>query len=243
MAAGTPEINSALNDLVATITRDLGTGFSAVLYGSLARGDWQADHSDVNLLLVVDDPAPAVLAKLTAASRGWHERGFTPPLIIGRAEWRRATDVFPIEITDMALSYRVLAGDDPVAGLRAEPAHLRRALEESLRGKLLRMRQAFLRFGDDRDTLGRVATASASELLVLLRCIAVLHGRTPGATPSYAVTAVEGLIGSDDATIREVLARRRSTGWTCPSLLFASFLDALSSLVNAVDRFSSSEGT
>ncbi len=243
MAAGAPEINSALDDLIATITRDLGPGFSAVLYGSLARGDWQADRSDVNLLLVVNDPAPAVLTKLTAASRGWHEGGFTPPLIIGRAEWQRATDVFPIEITDMQLSYRVLAGDDPVAGLQIEPAQLRRALEESFRGKLLRMRQAFLRFGDDPDALGRVATASVSELLVLLRCVAVLHGRAPGATPSDAVTAVQQLVGADDATIREVLARRRSTGWACPALLFASFLEALASLVNAVDRFSSPGGT
>ncbi len=243
MAAGAPEINSALDDLIATITRDLGPGFSAVLYGSLARGDWQVDHSDVNLLLVVDDPAPAVLSKLTAAARDWHDRGGTPPLIIGRAEWQCATDVFPIEITDMQLSYRVLAGDDPVAGLTVEPEQLRRALEESFRGKLLRMRQAFLRFGNDPDTLGRVATTSASEFLVLLRCVAVLHGRPPGATPSDAVTAVEELIGADDATIREVLARRRSTGWACPSLLFASLLDALSSLVNAVDQFSPSGGT
>jgi len=243
MAAGAPEITGALDALIATITRDLGTGFSAVLYGSLARGDWQAEHSDVNLLLVVDDPAPAVLTRLTAASRGWHERGFTPPLIIGRAEWRRATDVFPIEVADMRLSYRVLAGDDPVADLQVEPAHLRQALEESWRGKLLRMRQAFLRFGDDPDALGRVATASASELLVLLRCTAVLRGQVPGTTPADAVTAVQELVGADDATIREVLARRRSTGWACPPLLFASFLDALTSLVNAVDRFSSSGGT
>ncbi|HET9065132.1 MAG TPA: nucleotidyltransferase domain-containing protein [Gemmatimonadales bacterium] len=243
MATGAPEITSALDDLITTITRDLGTGFSAVLYGSLARGDWQADHSDVNLLLVVDDPAPAVLTRLTAASHGWHERGFTPPLITGRAEWLRATDVFPIEVTDMRLSYRVLVGDDPVAGLQVDLADLRRALEASWRGKLLRMRQAFLRFGDDADALGRVATASTSELLVLLRCTAVLCGRTPGRTPSDAVTAVQDLIGTGDATLREVLARRRSTGWSCPPLLFASFLDALASLVHAVDRFSPSGGT
>lgn len=243
MAAGATEIDSALDALIATISRDLGDGFSAVLYGSLARGDWQADHSDVNLLLVVDDAAPAALTKLTAASTAWHKRGFTPPLIIGRDEWQRASDVFPIEITDMELSYQVLAGEDPLAGLRVEPGHLRRALEEALRGKLLRMRQALLRFGDDPQALGRVATAGASELLVLLRCIGVLHGRAPGATPADAVTAVAGLIGAGDATIREVLARRRSTGWACPALLFASLLDALSSLVHAVDRFTPSGGT
>lgn len=243
MSVATPEITKALDSLIATISRDVGDGYSAVLYGSLARGDWQASHSDVNLLLVVDDPAPAVLSRLSTAARDWHEAGFTPPLMSGRAEWQRATDVFPIELVDMQHAYKVLAGTDPVGDLRVEPVHLRRALEHAWRGKLLRLRQAYLRFGESPEALGRVATGSASELLVLIRATAILHGATPGASPAEAVTAVEGILGSSDATVREVIARRRSSGWECPTLLFASLLDALASLVTAVDRFSLSGGS
>jgi hypothetical protein len=236
---GTKPLDAAIAALITALQREGGMPFAAVLYGSAARGDWSPGQSDVNLLLVVDDPAPVSLGRLGPAVRAWHEQGFTPPLLMGRDEWRRATDVFPIEITDMQVSYRVLAGEDPVAGLRVAEQDLRRALEAALRGKLIRLRQAYLRFADQPAILAGFASAMASELLVLLRATARLLGRSPAADPAASITALEDILGPGAHAVREVVARRRVPEWSCEPALFAACLDAIARLVVTVDTHSS----
>lgn len=231
-------LEQGLQRLVADLA-GAAPGCSAVLYGSAARGDWDARRSDVNLLLVLDDAAPAALRRLTPAIETWHDRGWTPPLLIDRTEWSRATDTFPIEMTDMRLAYRVLAGPDPVAGLRVAPADLRRALEAALRGKLVHLRQAYTRFSTARPVLGGFASSSISEILVLLRATAVLLGRDPGQRADTTIAALEGELGPAADAVREVAGRRREPEWSCSPELFASYLDAVRRIVDVVDTYSS----
>ncbi len=230
-------LEAGLARLVADLGGGAAPGCSAVLYGSAARGDWDARRSDVNLLLVLEDASPPALARLTPAVSDWHERGWTPPLLVSRAEWQRATDVFPIEITDMRLSYRVLTGPDPVAALRVDPGDLRRALEQALRGALVHLRQAYARFSTAMPTLGGFASSSSSEVLVLFRATAVLFGRQPGPSAEAAVSALADVLGDDAAAVREIAARRREPEWPCSADLFAGYLGAIARAVDAVDSF------
>jgi hypothetical protein len=229
----------ALERAMSRFIDDLGgtgtPGIAVVLYGSAARGDWDAHRSDVNLLVVVDDPSPARLGELTNAVRRWHEQGFTPPLLMGRSEWQRATDVFPIEVVDMQLAHRLLVGADPVSGLVVPPDALRWMLEAELRGKLVRLRQAYVRFRDAEPVLGGFASASASEFLVLLRATAVLAGRDPGATAADTVSALADHLGSGVEAVRHVVAHRRAREWSCPAPLFAEYLEAVRHLVDLID--------
>ncbi len=231
----TSALETALAELVAAVQREIGPAFAAVLYGSAARGDWSPGTSDVNLLVVVDDPTPASLVRLSPAIRTWHERGFTPPLLVGREEWRRATDVFPIEITDMQLSHRTVAGEDPVTALVVADHDLRRALEAAFRGKLIRLRQAYLRFADQPAILAGFASAMASELLVLLRATTRLLGREVQVDPGATISGLEDILGDSSHAVREVVARRRVPEWSCDGALFAGCLDAVARLIHVVD--------
>ena len=114
----------------------LGSSYSAVLYGSAARGDFVPGRSDINLMLVLEQVTPPVLRSLGRAFAGWRKAMREPPLLLSRSEWNRATDAFPIEITDMRLSYQVLRGADPVQGVEVDRTDLRKALEREFRGKL-----------------------------------------------------------------------------------------------------------
>jgi hypothetical protein len=228
-----------LDTAIAALVAQLGGGPlppSVVLYGSAARGDWIPWRSDVNLLLVVDDPSPPALAKLTPAVTAWATAGFTPPLIIGRAEWERAADVFPIEITDMRTAYRVLLGNDPVATLEVDDADLRRSVEAELRGSLIRLRQAYVRFGDSMPTLGGFATSSVATFLVLLRCTATLLHRDGGKEPAETVTALAAELGEDGGVVVEIAAQRREKDWSCPPELFARYLEVVRRAVDLVDH-------
>ena len=158
-----------------------------MLYGSAARADWVPGRSDVNLLVLLDDTSPSALRRLTPAVTAWHTKGFAPPLIMGLEEWQRSADVFPIEIADMQAAHRVLCGADPVQGMTVDPVDLREAVEKELRGKLMRLRQAWVRFGDAGMILGGFALASISTYFALLRCIAVLYHRNPGLEPKETV--------------------------------------------------------
>lgn len=232
-------LEQGLEQLVTQLQAGAAPGCSAVLYGSAARGDWDAQRSDVNLLLVLEDASPAALERLTPVVEEWHAPGWTPPLLVGRDEWQRATDVFPIEITDMRLAYRVLTGPDPIAALRVDPADLRRALEQALRGALVHLRQAYARFSGVMPTLGGFASSSISEVLVLLRGTAVLLGRDPGPGAEATIAVLAPELGEHAAALREIAARRREFEWPCSAELFAGYLGALGRTVDIVDSFQS----
>jgi hypothetical protein len=231
--------NSSLDErlgvLAAALEKATDRGCSVVLYGSAARGDWVEGRSDVNLLLVVDDPGAESLSRLTPAVVAWHDQGHIPPLLIGRDEWHRATDSFPIEITDMRGAYRVLAGADPIADLEVDPDDLRQALETEFRGKLIRLRQAFVRFGGMEPVLGGFAAATSSELLVLLRSVAVLLGRPPGTSPEATLASIGDVLGPYGAILGEIVARRRDPEWSCKSASFAAYIEAIARLADIVD--------
>lgn len=231
------ELDKALATFAQQVGALNGLNASAVLYGSAARGDWIPGRSDVNLLLVVDDTTPEALRRLTPVVTDWHTRGFLPPLIIGRGEWDRSVDVFPIEITDMQLSHRVLCGTDPVRAMVVDPADLREGVERELRGKLVRLRQAYVRFGESGVILGGFAATSVPTFFALLRCIAVLFGREPGRERRDTVRALAAELGADGEAAISIAEHRKEPDWNCSPELFVRYMDLVCKTVNLVDNF------
>ncbi|MGH7593577.1 MAG: nucleotidyltransferase domain-containing protein [Gemmatimonadales bacterium] len=235
------QLDRALDALAKTLKDLAGLNASVVLYGSAARSDWVPGRSDVNLLVLVDDISPTALRRLTPAVTAWHARGFAPPLIMGRAEWLHSADVFPIEIADMQVAHRVLCGADPVQGMSIDPADLREAVEKELRGKLMRLRQAYVRFGEAGMILGGFALASIASFFALLRCIAVLYQRQPGLEPSQTVAVLASELGGDAAVAIEIASHRRDAEWNCPPETYVRYLELVRRTVDLVDTLQNGE--
>lgn len=231
------QLDLALDTLAGRLNELVGLSATAVLYGSAARGDWVPGRSDVNLLLLVDDTAPASLRRLTPAVTEWHTKGFAPPLIMGRDEWHRSADVFPIEITDMKGSHRILCGANPLDGMSVDPADLREAVEKELRGKLVRLRQAYVRFGDAGAILGGFAVASISTYFAMLRCLVVLTGRTPGDAPKDTAAALRADLGADIDLAVEIAGHRGQKEWNCSPDMFVRYLELVRRTVELADNF------
>jgi hypothetical protein len=231
------QLDQSLGALAKSLGDLAGLNASVVLYGSAARADWVPGRSDVNLLVLVDDTSPNALRRLTPAVTAWHTKGFAPPLIMGLEEWQRSADVFPIEIADMQVAHRVLCGADPVQGMTVDPVDLREAVEKELRGKLMRLRQAWVRFGDAGMILGGFALASISTYFALLRCIAVLYGRNPGREPKETVAVLANELGADADLAVEIAGHRREPEWNCPPEMFVRYLDLVRRTVDLVDTF------
>jgi predicted nucleotidyltransferase len=230
-------VERVVTPFLAASDAALGAGYSAVLYGSAARGDYVHGRSDINLMLVLDDPSPGRLRALAPAFSAWRKVGSEPPLVISRAEWARAADVFPIEITDMRTGYRVLRGADPLDGARVQPGDLRQALERELRGKLLRLRQGYAAAAGDEKALGQLAGGSAATMLVLFRGLLTLAGRPVPQAPAVLAAEAAGLLGVAPASLVTPVERRAERGWRCPPADFEQYLDAVAHAAEYVDHY------
>jgi hypothetical protein len=229
-------VERIVSPFLAAADAALGAGYSAVLYGSAARGDYIAGRSNTNLMLVLDDASPARLQAMAPAFATWRGAASEPPLLISRAEWARASDVFPIEITDMRAGYQVLRGPDPLALARVDRADLRQALERELRGKLLRLRQGYAAAAGDEKALGEIAAGSAGTILVLLRSLLTLAGRTVPPAPATLAAEAAELVGAAPAALVVPVDRRGVRGWRCSPKEFEAYMDAVAHAAGYVDQ-------
>lgn len=214
----------------------LPSGYSAVLYGSAARGDFVPGWSDINLLLVANRLTPETLRGLGRGLGEWRKAATEPPLLITRAEWSRASDVFPIEITDMRAAHKVLRGADPLDGLVVSPADLRAAVERELRGKLLRLRQGYAARSGDQAALGDLASRSSSTVLVLLRGLLTLQARPVPSDPLQLAAAAAAMMGIEGEQFLGVVRHRGEPGWRCSAVEFEAYLDAMARAAGFVDQ-------
>lgn len=225
-----------ISEFLARADGLLAPGYSAVLYGSAARSDYRPDRSDVNLLVVADRLDPATLRALGQVVTLWERERLGPPLLITRGEWECAADVFPIEITDIRAGYRVLRGEDPIAGQTVRAVDLRRALEGELRGKLLRLRADYALYAGQPDLLAAVVGASVGSLRVLLRGVLALAGRSASLDDAALAREVAAVCGCPAGPLVELLSHRRDAAWNCPPALFESYLGIVAQATEFADH-------
>lgn len=230
-------INRIVTPVLDRLDAVLGTGYSAVLYGSAARGEFVAGVSDVNLLIVTARLDPATLQRLADALAGLRAGGQPPPLLMEREEWERASDVFPIELTEMLGAREVVRGTDPVAGLSVDTADLRRALEGEFRARLLRLRQAYAAAGGDARLLGEIAGATVTSVVTLFRAALALYEHPAPAATAEALASAGQLMAVATAPVSDLWNRRRSGERSCPPALFEGYLSAVAAAVRVTDQF------
>lgn len=219
----------------------LGAGYSAVLSGSAVRGDHIPGRSDHNLLVVTDRLTPADLRGLGPELVRFAEERVGPPLLVTRAEWARAADSFPIEITDIRTAYRVMRGTDPLTGLTVHRGDLRRALESEYRGKLLRLRVDFGLHGSDPAALAVGIGYSIGPMRVLFRATLVLDRRAAPATDADLATQIAALLGVERGPLVELFAHRRDTAWRAEPSLFEAYLGVVESATRFIDQYHAGE--
>jgi predicted nucleotidyltransferase len=229
-------VSRVVDPFLTEADRVLGPGYSAVLYGSAARGDFIPGRSDINLMLVLEQLTAPVLRSLSRAFTGWRKSVPESPLILSRSEWDRASDAFPIEITDMRLSYQVLRGADPLQGVHVDQADLRKALEREFRGKLLRLRQGYSTYAPDPAALGSLGLHSAATILVLLRGLLTAVGKPVPTEGTELASAAAGLIGFEAEYLLHVIRHRSDREWRCAAQEFENYMSAVEQTARFVDQ-------
>ena len=148
-------VDRVVTPFLAAADAALGAGYSALLYGSAARGDYIAGRSNINLMLVLDDPSPDRAPRPGARVRGLAQgrAGAAAAHQPGRVGARVATCSRSRSPT-CAPATRCCAAPIRWPRLGSSRRDLRQALERELRGKLLRLRQGYAAAAGERAALG-----------------------------------------------------------------------------------------
>jgi hypothetical protein len=230
-----------LDDLVTQLRSAYGAHLSAVvLYGSGAAGEHIPKQSDYNILLLLDSIERTTLAAASAVAQAWRDAGNPPPMTMTVSEWRRSSDVFPMEYADILERHRVLYGTPPFEGITVARENLRLQLEQQVMGKLLQLRQGALLAGIDGKRQAELVSASLSTIMVLFRAVLRLHGERPegdNATISERVAALAGF----DATpfvraVRHVRGEAKLSGQEAGDVL-AGYMGGIERLRTYLDGF------
>lgn len=229
---------AAAEQLTRTAVERLGERLrTAVLFGSVARGEAVVGLSDVNLLLLVDQVDPGLLERLGPAARELAERHGTPPLVMDAAGWSRAGDSFAIEMADMADAHVALHGADPVTDVTVPPAALRLQAERELRVKLLHLREGILVAAGREAELGGLLVTALPSTATYLRAALRLAGREVPPRMDEVIRRGGELVGADTEALLEALEAR--TGQHPPKAtarMVEGFHEAMNRMVDYVDR-------
>jgi hypothetical protein len=216
---------------------------AVVLYGSAAAGEHIAGRSDYNVLVIVDELPVEKLRAAGAITRSWTASGNPPPLVFTAEEWRTSADVFPMEYADILERNRVLFGDPELERVRYSREHLRLQVEQEARGKLVHLRQAVIGAGDDAKAQLVIFERTLSQIMVLFRGTARLHGDTPPKDYEALSRTIAARAGFNSESLVRVVRHVRGTELIkkeAASEALGGYLIALERLVRHLDQIAHS---
>jgi predicted nucleotidyltransferase len=230
------KLTEFVNRLKAAIQDSLKT---VVLYGSAVTGEFRAEHSDLNVLCVVDRADAALLENAHGVAEWWMRQGNPAPLIFTVDELRRSADVFAIELLDMKLHHRILYGTDFLDDFEV-PLHLHRLqVERELRTAWLRLRQAILAAPLSNKVHVDIMLKSVSPFCALFRHALLALGHDMPATKRETVDAIASLTGGNPTAFQTVLDLRegkRKKSEIDVEVSLNAYLELVEVVTNEVDR-------
>jgi hypothetical protein len=202
-----------LEQLVSQLKNAYGSALqSIILYGSAVAGEYVANRSDYNVIVIADKLPLENLRAASAVARAWHDSGNPPPMTFTLEEWRASADIFPMEYSDILERHKVLHGDESVfEGISVNREHLRLQLENQAVGKLLKLRQGALLAGSDAKRQAELLEASLSTFMVIGRALLRLHGEPAPTDYETLTTRVSQLAGFPPEPFYAVIRHFRGT--------------------------------
>ena len=202
-------METRLNQFVERIKAVAGSNLNAVvLYGSAVTGEFVAEHSDLNIVCIVEQSGAREIEQLHPVAEWWVGAGNTAPIIFTMEELRNSADVFTIELLDMKQRHRMLWGQDFLGSFEVSPQLHRLQVERELRTAWLRLRQTVLLAPAKQKARLGIMLASVSAFCALFRHALIALGRPTATSKREAVNAVASLTGANPAAFLSILDLR-----------------------------------
>jgi hypothetical protein len=233
-------MDNQFNELVARLQSAQGANLvSVIVYGSAIAAPGNPQRSDYQLLVVSRRLAANDLRQFRPVVKWWTDAGFAMPVFFTAEEFTDSLDVFPMEFRQMKRAYRVLYGQDLLAGREASKEHLRWQTEHELRGKLLRLRSLALPASESAQDLMKLMTESVVSFVRFMRPVLEMLGEEPPLGRLATARQVGERLKVDTAPLVRILRLRDEPGELMEievQDLFASYLECLGQVIEAVDN-------
>jgi hypothetical protein len=230
-----------LSELLVRLQQALGANLTAaVLYGSAAADqEFREEHSDLNVLCLLQRVDAGELKKLQPVARWWWQKGHPAPLVFTQRELQDSADVFAIELLDIQRHHRMLFGDDFVRSIEVPMTLHRQQVERELRAGVTRLRQSFLRSHGRAAELRELMIASASTFATLFRHALIELGDAPPDSRREVLDQLAAKLAFDPGAIHAILDVR--DGKKRPvevdhERTFAAYLDTVTQVAEEMDR-------
>jgi predicted nucleotidyltransferase len=233
-------METKLSGLVGRLKSAAGDNLKAVvLYGSAATGEFVEQHSDLNVLYLVERAGAGDLEKLHPVVESWMAEGNPAPLIFTLDELRRSADVFAIELLDMKNHHRMLHGEDFLEHLDVPLRFHRLQVERELRTNWLRLRQAVLAAPHKKKIELGIMLDSVAAFCVLFRHALMALGHPAPAGKREAVQAIAKVAGANPSGFQSILdfreGKRKEKDIDIEATL-QTYLEFVEVVTNDVDR-------
>jgi len=136
---------------------------------------------NANTCAVVQNLTLEDLDRCAAHESKWNRLGLDAPLFIVENELRRALDAFPLELSEIIATRRVIAGPDLFADITIPKEHLRHACEVQARGHVLHLREGYIEAANDVRAVTKLVAAAVPPFRALVTNVARLEGISPKA--------------------------------------------------------------
>jgi len=207
---------------------------SVILYGSAASGEFIDKHSNLNLLVVLDNTD---LENLKKVSKMTNKFKMITPLFFSEVYINGSTDIFPIEFLDIQENYSVLHGKDILKGINIDIGNLRFQCEHELKSRLINLRQLYLKINKTalKDLLFRYFTS----ILHISRNILRIKGKSPPYRKEEVLQALSSEFKIDLKVWMKILSAKNKEirlNRVEKEELFTKFIKDLENLVDIVDK-------
>jgi hypothetical protein len=149
------------------------------VYGSSTGKDFIPKKSNVNLLVVLKELGAQELKKSLRLVNKGIKKGIVAPLFLTPEYITSSLDSFPIEFMELKENHILIYGENPLAQISIEREGIRLECEKELKGKLIRLRQAYLEIGLKAKGIETLLIESLSSLIPIFRNMLRLKGIDP----------------------------------------------------------------
>ncbi|MBU1524499.1 MAG: hypothetical protein KKE55_02495 [Candidatus Omnitrophica bacterium] len=209
------------------------------LYGSATGRDFSLKTSDINLLVIFKELTFEDLRKsLNLVSRGIKKK-ISAPLLLTLEHIKTSQDVFPIEFLEMKENYLCLYGEDLLKQMDIKRDYIRLFAEEQIKGKIIRLRQAYLEIGLRKKGIEALMKESMYSLIPVFRNLLRLKDIAPPIDKESILTKVSKEFDLEEGVLIAILKDKRddeSIAGCDIEVYFKKYLNQIQRLAVIVDK-------
>lgn len=141
------------------------------LYGSLARGDYKPETSNINILVISVSLNLDLIKRISPLVQKAKRDFRIFSLFLRDTEIRRLSELFPVKFFEIQKYHEIIFGEDLIKDIKLEWKFLKQRVRQELMNIQMRLRKSFLLGAQNRNSLTEPLRIYFPHLITLLRLL------------------------------------------------------------------------